>query len=500
MPATATRTASFLDVEPIALTRRKVTAETCRFFGYGAATHRGQPVQVAEYRDADGNVVGQKIRTPDKTFSWIGNASSQLYGRHLWRDSGKMVVVTEGEIDCLSVGQIQQLRWPVVSVPNGAQAAATAFKANLEWLERFERVVIWFDADEPGRKAARECAELLTPGKAFIVSVQGAKDANEMLVAGRVEEMVSALWGAREYRPDGVLGKDDLIDRMRSAKRLPSVPFPWKGLNDLTDGMRRGEILTICAGSGVGKTEVVRTIVASIHDAHVDERVGIMSLEETVERTALGIMGLRAGKRLHLDPDQLARPEFDRLFAATVGSGRYFLYEHKGKFSLDGTIAKVRYLARGCGCTVIVVDNLTIVSSGSDTDDERRSLDLAMTQLSAVALECGVALIVVHHLKRPGSTSEKTHEEGGRTSLAHLRGSGSIGYYSNTVLGLERNQQASDAKVKNTTRVRVLKCRHTGLTGLACCLLYHHDTGLLSEVDPLDEDGDDKPTKGKEDF
>lgn len=495
--ATITGT-SFIDVETAPLTKRRINAETCRHWGYGVSTHRGKPVQVAQYRDADGKLVGQKIRTADKDFRWIGSAKDQMYGRHLWRDSGRMIVVTEGEIDALSVSQVQQLKYPVASVPNGAQSAAAAFRANLEWLERFERVVIWFDSDDPGRAAAKECAELITPGKAFIVQVPGFKDANEMLVAGKIEEMVSAVWGAREYRPDGVLGSDDLRERMASAKKIKGVPFPWKGLNDLTDGIRRGEIVTICAGSGVGKTEVVRTVVASVHDRFGDERIGIMSLEETVERTTLGLMGLRAGRRLHLDPDQLPRAERDKLFASTVGSGRYFLYEHKGKFTLDGTIAKVRYLARGCGCTLVVVDNLTIVSSGSDADDERRSLDLAMTQLSAVALECNIAIIVVHHLKRPGSTSERTHEEGGRTSLAHLRGSGSIGYFSNTVIGLERNQQASEPTAKNTTRIRVLKCRHTGLTGLACCLTYSHETGLLTEA-ALVEDGE-TPTKGKEDF
>ncbi len=112
-----------------------------------------------------------------------------------------MVVVTEGEIDALSVSQIQGNKWPVVSVPNGAQGAAKAVARNLDYLMGFEKVIFLFDNDDPGHKAAQECAALLPPGKAYIGSLP-LKDANEMLVAGRGPEVVDAIWGAKAFRPD----------------------------------------------------------------------------------------------------------------------------------------------------------------------------------------------------------------------------------------------------------------------------------------------------------
>jgi twinkle protein len=93
--------------------------------------------------------------------------------------------------------------------------------------------------------------------------------------------------------------------------------------------------------------------------------------------------------------------------------------------------------------------------------------------------ETGIALIVVSHLKRPDS---KGHEEGAATSLAQLRGSGSIAQLSDMVIGLERNGQAEDITERNTTRVRVLKNRFSGTTGPACSLLYSRDTGRMTEV------------------
>ena len=90
-----------------------------------------------------------------------------------------------------------------------------------------------------------------------------------------------------------------------------------------------------------------------------------------------------------------------------------------------------------------------------------------------------IALIVVSHLKRPES---KGHEEGAATSLAQLRGSGSIAQLSDMVIGLERNGQAEDETERNTTRVRVLKNRFSGTTGPACALLYSRSTGRMTEV------------------
>ena len=91
-----------------------------------------------------------------------------FYGQWLWPNKGKMVVVTEGEIDAMTVSMLQDDKWPTVSPPNGVQSAPKVFKEQLDWLCGFDTVVIMFDMDEPGQKAAKECAELLPPGKAKI--------------------------------------------------------------------------------------------------------------------------------------------------------------------------------------------------------------------------------------------------------------------------------------------------------------------------------------------
>jgi len=66
--------------------------------------------------------------------------------------------------------------------------------------------------------------------------------------------------------------------------------------------------------------------------------------------------------------------------------------------------------------------------------------------------------------------------------LSHLRGSASIAHLSDSVIGLERNQQAEGDEA-NTTVIRILKNRYTGETGVTSHLHYNKDTGRLTEVD-----------------
>jgi twinkle protein len=136
-----------LKVTPIALPKRGITKETCELFGYGQAEYRGQPVQVATYKDQKGRDVAQHIRFQDKKFVWIGDISNvQLWGQHLWRQHGSngsiFVSCFEGEIDCMSGSQIQGNKFPCVSIPSGVQSAAKYLAANYKWLDTYCRIVL----------------------------------------------------------------------------------------------------------------------------------------------------------------------------------------------------------------------------------------------------------------------------------------------------------------------------------------------------------------------
>lgn len=469
------------------LIKRGIREDTCRKFGYQVGEYQGRTAQIAPYYDASGTLIAQKIRTPSKDFPVLGdtkNQSSCLFGSQLW-NSGKKIIVTEGEIDCLTVSQVQGNKWPVVSVPNGASGAKKSIAKNLEYLNKFEEVIFMFDMDEPGKEAAAECVQLFEPGKAKIATLP-FKDANECLQKGQPEAIVTAMWNAKAYRPDGILAGEDLWAEVSSNEVIPSVPYPWEGLNKITHGARKGELVTLTAGSGVGKSAIVREIAH--HLIKSGETVGMIMLEENPKRTALGLMGIELNKPLHLSREGVDEADIKRSFESTVGSGRVFLYNHFGSSDIDNLVSRVRFLARGCGCSWIVLDHLSIVVSGLGDGDERRLIDNAMTSLRTLVEETGVGMFLVSHLKRP--SDGKGHEEGAKTSLSQLRGSAAIGQLSDMVIGLERNQQSDNP---NVTTLRILKNRFSGETGLAGYLNYDRETGRLSETtgDFVDETGNE---------
>lgn len=100
------------------LVKRKISEKVCRLYDYKTAEYEGKKCHVASYKDSSGVVVGQKIRFPDKTFKIIGDVKTP-YGWQRFSD-GRYIVVTEGEIDALSVSEVFDGKYPVVSIPNGA--------------------------------------------------------------------------------------------------------------------------------------------------------------------------------------------------------------------------------------------------------------------------------------------------------------------------------------------------------------------------------------------
>lgn len=470
---------AYINATFVPLQARGLSEETCRKYGYKIGEHNGKKVHLAPYY-RNGSLVACKVRDKDKAFSILGDGHNlPLFGQHLFNNS-KMVVVTEGEIDCLSVSQALGNKWPVISVPNGAQGASRAIRKNLDYFTGFETVVFMLDMDDPGAAAAQECAQLLPPGQAKIAHY-AAKDPNELLVQGRVSEIVQAVWQAKQYRPDGIISGVDLWEEVAHEEAVISVPYPFLQLTDKTKGLRRGELITVTAGSGTGKSAFVREI--AYHLLNLDETVGMLMLEENPRRTALGLMGIHMNKPIHIDKEGIPTEDLRQAFDATVGSGKLYLYNHFGSSDIDNLISRIRYLSVGCNCNWIVLDHLSIVVSGLGDGDERRLIDNTMTMLRTLVEETGVGLILVSHLKRP--EGNKGHEEGAVTSLSQLRGSHAIAQLSDMVIGLERNQQSD---TPNTTTVRVLKNRFTGDTGVAGELHYNRHTGRLTEevtVDPF---------------
>ena len=472
-------TEALRDVEAVHVVDRGISLSTMHHFGAGSDGKN----YYFPYADSDGKVIAAKVRSmEEKTFSIQGDwKHATLFGQSKFTPGGRAITITEGEFDALAVFQLTGSRFPVVSIRNGAQSALKDCRASYEYLDSFEKIVICFDNDEPGKEASKEVAELFgAKAHIFKPKKEGLKDACDYLSKGLNKEFVETWWDAEKYVPDGIVSGSSLWEMVNQAEEKAEVMYPYHGINDLTYGIRFGELVTVTAGSGLGKSQFLREIVWQIL-SKTEDNIGLMFLEESVKKTAKSLMALAANKPLHLPDCEVTDEELLDSFNRTLGTDRLFLFDHFGSTSVDNIINRVRFMARGLACKYVFVDHVSIIVSAQESGDERKAIDEIMTKLRMLVQETGIALFVVSHLKRPES---KGHEEGAATSLAQLRGSGSIAQLSDMVIGLERNGQHEDPNERNTTYVRVLKNRFSGLTGLACRLLYSRHSGRMNELPP----------------
>jgi twinkle protein len=464
----------FLYGEAMALKSRGITQETCEKWHYEVAGG----FQVANYYDDSGQLVGQKIRGKDKDFRVAGSISGVLYGAHKCRSGGRRIIITEGEIDALTVSQVLDHKWPVVSLPNGAKSAKKTLSLNLEFLNKFESVVLCFDMDEPGREAVEECLPLFPPGKVKVVNLP-LKDANEMLVAERSEELVKALWDAKDHRPDGIVTVADVLDQVLTP---PEEGLPWciQTLTDATYGRRYGELVAIGAGTGVGKTTLLTQQIAE--DLQAGHPVGVFAFEQLPAETVKRVAGQMVGKTFHI-PRSGWEPEELKAVLHNGGLDKLYLYDHFGACNWDVVKERIRFLHHAHGVKLFYLDHLTALAAGEQ--DERVALEKIMAELGGLVKELKCWLLFVSHLATPDGTS---HEEGGRVTIRHFKGSRSIGFWSHFMFGLERDQQSDEPESRGVTTLRVLKDRFTGqATGLTIPLSYDPATGLLNEAPPQTE-------------
>lgn len=464
------------------LIARGISKATCQKAGYWIAKVNGEMLQVADYRDQNGSIVSQKLRDKDKNFKTTGSHKGDaLFGKHLW-SGGKKIVVTEGEIDMLTVMELQDCKYPVVSLGHGASAAKKTLAANYEYLDQFDQIILMFDMDEPGRAAIEEAAPVLPPGKVH-VAVLPLKDANECHLNGHDKAIMEQIWNANPWVPDGVISAISLKDRVKEAMQSESsIGYLFSGcpgINDRTLGMRGGEVIMVTSGSGMGKSTFVRQQMLSLaRDQGL--KVGGALLEEAVEETVEDLVGIANGVRLRQQPREFKQKliedgTFDQWFDALFENDQFHLYDSFAEAEVDRLLAKLHYMRTGLGCDVIVLDHISIVVSASEESDERKMIDKLMTKLKGFAKSTGVVLIVICHLKNP--EKGKAHEQGRPVSITDLRGSGSLRQLSDTVIALERDQQGD---MPNLVLIRILKCRFNGIgVGIAGYMEYNSQTGLL---------------------
>lgn len=423
------------------------------------------------YFNEDGEHIANKIRRKgEKAFYWEGDSSrAALFGQSLFPAGGKYLTVVEGELDALSGFQLTGCRFPCVSVKNATQARQDIVD-NFEYVNSFEEVILCLDSDIPGQKAAKEIAQLFTPGKIKILKLSKGKDPNDYLVNGWVKEYINEWWRSEPFMPDGLqLGSDkDFLEEIVAYREPKSVPYPWKGLNDKTYGIRPSELVLITADTGTGKTSILKEIEHKLlmDPELIEEEVGVgfLHLEEPKRDLAIGLMSIENDKPYHIPDVARTEQEIRDVYGKVMDTSRVVIWDHFGSNDVEVVLAKIRHMS-ALGCRYIFLDHLTIVVS-DQKGDERKQLDEISTKIKTLTMNLDIAVFCVIHINRNGQ----------------VRGSAGPEQVANVVIRLERDKKELDDWRRNISTISVEKNRKFGRTGPACYLFYNEITGRLEEL------------------
>ena len=450
--------------EYLPITSRKIKQETASF--YKVKTDNKGSINYPLY-DKQGHLVATKIRRSetDKQFKVTGSfKDAALFGQNLFGDGGKYITVVEGQDDAMALYQALGSKWPVVSV-HSASTAVKDVTNNLDFLESYDNVVLCFDADEPGKKAAQKVAEKLSPNKAKIVHLNRFKDANDYLINGQTDALRTEWWNQKSFTPAGVVNFSDSFGAYQQTVSAKLYPLPksfGKLESMLKGGIAAGEITTIGALTSIGKTTVINNLVYSFLEES-DVRVGYLGLETTVGEIVKSMMTLHANGST-LD-------DAEGVFNSISWKERFYILDHLGSLDLDQMISRMRSMIVAYDLNIFILDPIQQALPDLSNDAVKELMD----KLLKLAKQTGVSLVLVSHMRKP--PNDKPHD----VSEYDLLGSSAINQVSFNTILLSRDKMGSTDEIKSSTKLQMVKCRRTGQTGEAGWLYYNPNTGRLEE-------------------
>ncbi len=473
---------------------RKLTKKVCEKFGVRAKFDEDGELYSQFYpmTNQSGEIVGYKQRILPKDFSKpIGNtkATNQLFGQSVWESGQKYLCLTTGECDALALAQTlntikdgREYWTPVVSVTAGDGSIIKQIKANFEYINSFEKVILMFDNDPSAQKYVEEAARILNPGKAHIAKLP-LKDPNQMVVENRVNELRTAFFKAERFSPIDVCTLGQLWDEFEHSVEDDIIPLPGQ-FNELAElmggGPAAGEVTVIGALTSVGKSTVLNNMVYNIA-MNTPKRTGLMYLESSPREIVRSFLSIHTEENLSLKKySEMDMKNLKVQFQDMIGrDDKIVTVNHNGSFtSVDQMFEKIRWLVKAMGCHVIVIDPL----QAAVPSNENSVIDNFMDSLLKLAKETMASIIVVSHMKKPDD--DKPHA----VSEYSLKGSSAINQIAFNTILMSRDKVSDNEKVRNSTKLTLVKCRRTGLTGNAGWLRYNPNSAKIeASADPYEE-------------
>ena len=409
----------------------------------------------------------KQARKHDKTikepaFYPIGRVkkTAQLFGQSIFPRGGKFLVITTGQEDAMAVYQAlksDRYETPVISPHSGDKTAVGQIRANYEYINSFQKVVLMFDNDKSGKEAEREVTKMFGYGKIVVADLTYKDPCEYLLRPEGAQQLKKAFWESMPKKPSQVLTVSDIYER---AMQMPEMglSFPWPSATKATLGIRRGELHVVGAAPKIGKTEHQHQLIKHMTDVH-GEIVGVMSLEENPVKTLKKVAGKYAGKQFTKPPEIGGYTVEEMEKAFSLLDNKMEFYSSDGVRDYNEILETVRYWASK-GMWFFIIDPLTALVAEYSSGEANDILNSFMSKAASMAMELQITFFLYSHVNPVKSGIP--HDQGGDVLSSQFTGSRAMEKWAHYGWGIQRDRTEKDERLRNTARITLLFDREFG--------------------------------------
>lgn len=395
-----------------------------------------------------------------------GFTNDHLFGMDQYNaGSSKYITIVEGADDRFAAIAMLGETWHVVALPNGL-VTKSLLKNCKSWLDAYENIIIATDNDGPGDKAA-EALNLVFPNKCYRVSLTKYKDAMEYWENDAADEFKYAWINRKKYVPAFDTNTPEQFIRMLAdATEAKYIPTGITEYDELGLGLFQSHLTVFTAQEGIGKTELMRMLEYNLIKNHPDIPFAYCHLEETPQRSLLGLVSYELDKNVTRKDLITDIDEVNEAIERMMGRENVHQFRIGTDEDPDVLIDRIKYYANVCDCKYVFFEPIQDIAAQRQTQESLvQYLDKLAINLSRVAAETGCGIVTIAHMNDDGQ----------------IRDSRQIGKQASVRIDLERDMHAPTEDERNRTRLFIRKNRPVGPLGYAGELTFDLESFTLKE-------------------
>lgn len=434
-------------------------------------------LQFVKYRKMDFN------KDSDRNKEWCErDCKPILFGMNHCNFDNKTLILTEGQIDSLSVAETGIEN--AVSVPTGAKGF-TWIPYCWDFLAKFEKIIVFGDYEKDNITLLEEM-QTRFHGSVYHVrpeDYQGCKDANELLKKGGSIAIKQAIDNAipvpvRRIKPLSEVKRVDL-------NKMEKIDSGIQSLDKLLGGFYFGQLILLTGERGQGKStlasqfgsfaikagysvffysgELMDWYFKAWFDLQVAGSVHINRMESNLGYTSYSIDGNYIG-------------QIEKWYASKA-----YIYDNGilGDGEEEETILQTMEKAiQQYGCRVLVVDNLMTAITDDAASDLYRQQTAFVKQLSLMAKKYNALIFLIAHPRKAIGSDFDNDDVAGSSNITNLVDV--VMKYSKPPKGDGVDPDSSER------RLTVFKNRLTGRTDRKGIELYYEESSKRISEDVFD--------------